>query len=189
MDGGIVQFQYAFKDIDAMLVYEAKGVVAAMNAAAIEVTATEPSVSSDQDTPQTEAATHHTDVGAHIVKPADQDVPVKEQAMMPTKVVPAPIPAESSAPTAESSPQGDTAPVQTISVTPAMPADPANPTQVAPGSNPADKPVIYIKSKSSSAVEKRSPAAQQPQAESTQATETSMVTPHPESAMTSSGVQ
>ena len=191
VDGGIVQFQYAFKDIDAMLVYEAKGVVAAMNAAAIEVVATEPSVSIDQDTPQTEAATRHTDVdvGAHIVKPADQDVPVQEQAKMPTKVVPAPVPAESSAPTAESSPQGDTAPVQTISVKPAKPLTPSEPTPVAPESKSSDKPVIYIKPKSSSAVEKRSPAAQQPQAESTQATETSMVTPHPESAMTRSGVQ
>ncbi len=188
VEGGIAQFQYEFTNLDALLVYEAKGVVAAMNAPAIEVSASEPGASTSQETPPTNVSANDAAADTHVVKSAEPAVPAQGHPTKLTNVVPTPLPAESSAQAVESSPQGETAQVQTISVKPATPLTPSEPTPVAPESKSSDKPVIYIKPKSS-AVEKRSPAAQQPQAESTQATETSMVTPHPESAMTSSGVQ
>lgn len=184
-DGGIVQFQYAFENIDALLVYEAKGVVAAMNAPAIQVNTSEPSASTSQDTPELSALKNHEPSDAHDAKAVEQASPVQGGVTTVTNADPspspdvsAPVPAESSAQTAEPSPQADQADAQTVSVTPAAPSSSAEATRVAPASDSSTKPVIYIKSKPSS-IEEHSTSAQQPESATTQSNKTAVAVPNP----------
>ncbi len=188
VDGGVVQFQYALKNIDALLVYEAKGVVAAMNAAAIAVNVSEPGASPSQDTPAPSASKNlessetHDDtkssVQAASVQEGDVTTPTNAEPA-PIANVPTPLPVESSAQTAESPAQVTAADApQTVSVTPAIPSSPSEAKQVAPTSGSSSKPVIYIKPKSP-ALEERSTPAPQSKTGTSESNKTAVAVPIP----------